>query len=62
MRGLLPSAATSNLGIYGSGQAYEGLFLRMRAHPLPEARDYSDLMLDELRKVIPSWVRRVDVA
>ena len=62
MRGLLPAAATSNLGIYGSGQAYEGLLLRMRAHPLPEARDYSDLMLAELRKVIPSWVRRVDVA
>ena len=61
VRGLLPSAATSNLGIYGSGQAYEGLLLRMRAHPLPEARDYSDLMLEELRKVIPSWVRRVDV-
>ena len=34
----------------------------MRAHPLPEARDYADLMLTELRKVIPSWVRRVDVA
>jgi thymidylate synthase ThyX len=62
VRGLLPSAATSNLGIYGSGQAYEGLLLRMRAHPLPEAREYSDLMLAELRKVIPSWVRRVDVA
>ena len=29
---------------------------------LPEARDYADLMLTELRKVIPSWVRRVDVA
>jgi len=27
----------------------------MRAHPLPEARDYADLMLTELRKVIPSW-------
>jgi thymidylate synthase ThyX len=62
LRGLLPSAATSNLGIYGSGQAYEGLLLRMRAQPLPEARQYADLMLAELRKVIPSWVRRVDVA
>jgi thymidylate synthase ThyX len=62
VRGLLPSAATSNLGIYGSGQAYEALLLRMRAHSLPEARDYSELMLTELRKVIPSWVRRVDVA
>ncbi len=61
VRGLLPSAATSNLGVYGSGQGYEALLLRMRAHPLPEARDYAELMLTELRKVIPSWVRRVDV-
>ena len=62
LRGLLPSSATSNLGMYGSGQGYEAILLRMRAHPLPEARDYADLMLTELRKVIPSWVRRVDVA
>lgn len=61
LRGLLPSGATSNLGIYGSGQGYEALLLRMRANPLPEARDYAGLMLTELRKVIPSWVRRVDV-
>ncbi|HET9060660.1 MAG TPA: FAD-dependent thymidylate synthase, partial [Acidimicrobiales bacterium] len=61
LRGLLPAAATSNLGIYGSGQAYEGLLIRMRAHPLPEARAYAGMMLEELRKVIPSWVRRVDV-
>jgi thymidylate synthase ThyX len=36
------------------------LLLRMRAHPLPEARAYADLMLEELRKVIPSFVARVD--
>ncbi len=61
LRGMLPAAATSNLGIYASGQAYESLLVRLRAHPLPEARAYADLMLTELRKVIPSWVRRVDV-
>ncbi len=60
-RGLLPAAALSNVGIYGTGQAYEQLLLRMRAHPLPEARLYADLMLEELRKVIPSFLRRVDV-
>jgi thymidylate synthase ThyX len=61
LRGMLPAAATSNLGIYASGQAYESLLVRLRAHPLPEARAYADLMLTELRKVIPSWVKRVDV-
>ncbi len=61
VRGLLPAASLSNVGIYGTGQAYEALLLRMRAHPLPEARSYSDLMLSELRKVIPSFLRRVDV-
>ena len=61
VRGALPASSLSNVGIYGSGQAYEQLLLRMRAHPLPEARDYADMMLVELRKVIPSFLRRVDV-
>ena len=34
----------------------------MRAHPLPEARHYADMMLVELRKVIPSFLQRVDVS
>ena len=61
VRGLLPAASLSNVGIYGTGQGYEALLLRMRAHPLPEARMYADLMLTELRKVIPSFLRRVDL-
>ncbi len=61
LRGVLPAGATSNLGIYASGQAYEALLIRMRAHPMPEARAYAELILTELRKVIPSWVKRVDV-
>jgi thymidylate synthase ThyX len=61
LRGLLPAAAQSNVGIYGTGQGYEQLLLRMRAHPLPEARSYADLMLHELRKVIPSFLKRVDL-
>lgn len=62
LRGMLPAASLSNVGIYGSGQAYESLLLRMRSHPLPEARSYADLMLQELRKVIPSFLKRVDLA
>jgi thymidylate synthase ThyX len=61
LRGILPAASLSNVGIYGTGQAYEALLLRMRAHPLPEARSYADLMLTELRKVMPSFLKRVDV-
>src|SRR5215207_8654915 len=60
-RGLLPAAAVSNVGIYGSGQAFEQLVMRLRAHPLPEARSYGQLVLHELRKVIPSFLRRVDL-
>jgi thymidylate synthase ThyX len=62
LRGLLPAACLSNIGLYGTGQSYEQLLLRMRAHPLPEARSYADMMLVELRKVIPSFLQRVDVA
>jgi thymidylate synthase ThyX len=60
LRGLLPAASVSNVGIYGTGQAYEALLLRMRAHPLPEARAYAEMILTELRKVIPSFLTRVD--
>ncbi len=60
-RGILPAASLSNVGIYGSGQGFESLLLRMRAHPLPEARQYAELMLVELRKVVPSFLRRVDL-
>ena len=42
IRGILPAATLSNVGIYGTGQGYEALLLRMRAHPLPEARSYAD--------------------
>jgi thymidylate synthase ThyX len=59
-RGVLPAATLSNVGVYGTGQAFEALLLRMRAHPLPEARSYAALMLEELRKVIPSFLTRVD--
>ena len=60
LRGLLPAATQSNVGMYGTGQSYEALLLRMRAHPLAEVRHTADLMLEELRKVIPAFLTRVD--
>ncbi len=61
LRGMLPAATISNVGIYGTGQAYEQLLLRMRAHPLAEVGSYADLMLTELRRVIPAFLTRVDL-
>jgi thymidylate synthase ThyX len=60
LRGLLPAATTSNVGLFGTGQAYEALLLRMLAHPLEEARAHARLMLAELRTVIPAFLTRVD--
>jgi thymidylate synthase ThyX len=60
LRGLLPAATTSNLGIFATGQAYEALLLRLRASALPEASSYADLLLEELRQVIPAFLHRVD--
>jgi thymidylate synthase ThyX len=61
LRGLLPASTISNLGIFASGQAFESLLLRMRSHPLQEVRYYSGLLLAELKKVLPDFVRRVEI-
>jgi thymidylate synthase ThyX len=61
LRGLLPAATLANVGIFGTGQAYEALLLRMRSDPLEEVRAYAAMMLEELRKVIPAFLRRVDL-
>ena len=61
VRGLLPVATLSNVGMYATGQAYEMALVRMRANPLAEVRDYADMMLGELRKIIPSFLTRVDL-
>lgn len=60
LRGLLPAATSSNVGIFASGQAYENMLLRLRASRLAEARHAADAMLGELRTVIPSFLTRVD--
>ncbi len=60
LRGLLPAATLSHVGIYASGQAYEQLILRLLASPLPEARDYGGMILTELKRVMPSFVSRVE--
>jgi thymidylate synthase ThyX len=60
LRGLLPAATLSHVGIYASGQAYEQLIMRLMASPLPEAREYGGMILAELQQVMPSFVSRVE--
>jgi thymidylate synthase ThyX len=60
LRGLLPAATTSNVGIYGSAQGYEALLLRLLSHDLAEARELGAAMLRELKQVVPVFVQRVE--
>src|SRR3954468_16835005 len=60
LRGLLPAASLSHMGIYASGQAYEQLVMHLLAHPLPEARLCGERMLEAVKAVIPSFVARVE--
>jgi thymidylate synthase ThyX len=61
LRMILPAGTRSNVGIYATGQSYEQLLMRLAQHPLAEMRDYGELMKVELRKVIPEFLKRVDV-
>ena len=61
LRLCLPAGTRSNVGIYATAQSYEQLLMRLSVHPLAEMREYGELMLRELRKVIPAFLKRVDV-
>ena len=60
LRGLLPAGSLSHMGIYATGQSYEQLILHLLAHPLPEARSYGTMILEELQAVMPSFLTRVE--
>jgi len=60
LRGLLPAASLSHMGIFATGQTYEQLVLHLLAHPLPEARHYGRMILETLKQVMPSFVSRVE--
>ena len=59
LRGLLPAASLSHMGIFATGQTYEQLILHLLAHPLPEARHYGSTILASVQAVMPSFVSRV---
>ncbi len=60
LRGLLPASSLSHMGIFATGQTYEQLILHLLGHPLPEARRYGRMILEEIKAVMPSFVARVE--
>ncbi len=60
LRGLLPAAVAIQCRPLRYGPGLRSVALRMRAHPLAEVQAYGDMMLHELRKVIPAFLTRVD--
>ena len=58
LRGLLPAAALTNLGLFGNGRAFEYLITKMAAHELPECQRLAADLHQELALVIPAFVKR----
>jgi thymidylate synthase ThyX len=58
LRGLLPAATFTNLGLYGNGRAFEYLLTKLSASELPECRNLAGEMHGELSQVIPAFIRR----
>ena len=59
-RGLLPAATQTNVGIYGNGRAFEYLLLKMKSSPLNETTELSNEAFNQLTKVIPAFVKRIE--
>lgn len=58
LRGLLPSSALTNMGVYGNGRFFESMIQKLNAHNLAEMQDIGKKSFNELNKVMPSFVRR----
>lgn len=60
IRPVLPVATKSTVGIFASGQALESLIMRLRASDSREAVKTGTEILEEARKVIPTFLERAD--
>lgn len=60
IRPVLPVATKSTVGIFASGQALESLIMHLRASDSKEAIKTGDALLEEARKVIPTFLERAD--
>ncbi|MBP5972799.1 FAD-dependent thymidylate synthase [Brasilonema sp. CT11] len=58
LRGLLPMATLTNVGLFGNGRAFEYLLVKLAASPHQEVHMLGLAMQQELDKMIPSFVKR----
>jgi thymidylate synthase ThyX len=58
LRGLLPMATLTNVGLFGNGRAFEYLLTRLYAAPQAELHGLADAMQTALDALIPSFVKR----
>ena len=58
LRGLLPMATLTNVGLFGNGRAFEYLLTRLYASPLAELPALARDMQTALDALIPSFVKR----
>jgi thymidylate synthase ThyX len=58
LRGYLPAATLTNVGLFGVGQAFEYLLTKLYSHELAEAKNLAAAMHTELNQLIPSFVKR----
>lgn len=61
IRPVLPVSTKSTVGIYASGQALESLITHLISDDLPEADMVGRQMLTECRKVLSTFLERVDI-
>jgi len=62
LRGLLPAGTLTNMGVFGNGRFFEQLIHKLHVNNLAEAQEIGKRLHEELTKVIPSFIRRSDVA
>lgn len=58
VRGLLPAATLTNMGMLGNGRFFETMLQKLNSEPLAEMKEISKTAYKELAKEIPSFIRR----
>lgn len=58
LRGLLPASTLTNMGFFGNGRGFEYLITKLYADELAEMKNLAGNMENELKTIIPSFVKR----